>query len=235
VTKLGLEMSRTILHEAAARGDVDSVRSALSTLPVINLEAVTQGYEETALHLASANGHARVVEELLSAGAAANTRRAGGFTALHLSANTAVAEQLLCFGADQGARSSEGRTAAEHCLGGETVQAYLKQTIAARLARPGLGARIGARTHATSAEQYQIITRVRPSICIPEPEPEPEPRRNVPLARPRMPSGELTRSSSNKSVTFSPDPPTVQPIHLSDEERQSRKCVTTFLTTCTRT
>ena len=118
---------RTQLHDAAAVGDVVAVRALLRGFrqPSTELEAQTQGYDETALHLSSAKGHVAVVSELILARADVNARRSGGFTPLHLATSVDVARLLLQHGADMDLKSNEGHTASERSLGGAVVQDFL--------------------------------------------------------------------------------------------------------------
>eukprot|EP01048_Picozoa_sp_COSAG05_P032536 COSAG05_NODE_12525_length_464_cov_1.126027_1_plen_120_part_01 len=115
---------RTPLHEAATRGDVEACKAAMDKAVVVGgdsivalLEAETEGFEETALHLASQNGHLAVVEELIRAGANINAQRSGGYSALHLAKTDAVADALLKHGIDKALQSVAGQTAAQQCLG----------------------------------------------------------------------------------------------------------------------
>ena len=119
-------MPRGPLHAAAERGDLHRVRDELAR-DSSQLEALTPGYNETPLHRAAENGHAAVVQELLQARAAVNARRRGGHTALHLAQSTAVANALLAAGIDHTISCRKGLTAAESCLGGSSVQAFIDE------------------------------------------------------------------------------------------------------------
>ena len=146
---------RTELHRAAENGDAEKVRSLLQN-GTEDLEAKTQGFEETPLHLASSQGHADVVRELLDAGADVGAKRSGGFTALHLAGSEAAAEVLLRGGADKDARSSGGKTPWEQCGGGAAVQSFI----------------------AAFVQESPPVPAPEPEpapVPVPEPEPAPEP------------------------------------------------------------
>jgi len=152
----------TSLHAAAESGDLRAVRDALQRDPEA-VHKLTKGYCETPLHRASVKGSAEIVAELLSAGADPHAQRSGGFTALHLAENIRVAETLLRAGADREARSAAGKTPAEHCAGGATVQQYIAS--------------------------FQPPAQSAPPIVVPpqtEPEPEPEPESTPPTSTPQL-------------------------------------------------
>ncbi|TMW55228.1 hypothetical protein Poli38472_013119 [Pythium oligandrum] len=89
------------LFEAAFRGDVASVKSLLEG--GVDVNAVNKVYE-TALHLASANGHVKAVEVLLDQGADVFDRKnRNRMTALHYAAingHVRVVKQLLATSSD---------------------------------------------------------------------------------------------------------------------------------------
>ena len=75
------------------------------------LSSVTEGSE-----LMSSGLHARRV-----------VRRRGGHTALHLASSPDVASMLLAGGIDHTIACRKGLTAAEKCLGGSSVQAFIEE------------------------------------------------------------------------------------------------------------
>ena len=96
--------SKTALHDAAERGDLDRLKAEIAA--GADIEARNQGFRETALHKASIKGHAPIVRELLEANADIQAARSGGFTPLHMAETREVAKLLLDHGADPTARSS---------------------------------------------------------------------------------------------------------------------------------
>lgn len=89
------------LHQAAAKGDLEEVKSQLKRDADVN--GRTLRTRQTALHLAAKNGHLDVVKHLLREGALVNARDEGGSTPLHQAAyrgHTQVMEALLARGAD---------------------------------------------------------------------------------------------------------------------------------------
>lgn len=93
----------TDLHEAAHAGDLDAVRAILAADPY----RVTrrQDGKITPLHRAAAEGHAEVVELLLRASAAPNTKDYGGSTPLHAAARSGHLESVRAL-LDHGAKPS---------------------------------------------------------------------------------------------------------------------------------
>ena len=96
--------SKTALHDAAERGDLDRLKAEIAA--GADIEARNQGFRETALHKASIKGHAPIVRELLGANADIQAARSGGFTPLHMAETREVAKLLLDHGADPTARST---------------------------------------------------------------------------------------------------------------------------------
>jgi ankyrin repeat protein len=75
----------TILHEAADRGDVATLRWLL-TIPGVRANGRDSTRSRTPLHIAAMRGHARCIQWLLQHGAAANLVDGEGRTALHMAA-----------------------------------------------------------------------------------------------------------------------------------------------------
>jgi len=99
-----------LLHEAAAAGDIEQVKSLISQ--GANLDARdNQGSKP--LHHAAVNGHKKVAELLIENGADVNTKHNFGGTALHLAAGRGhkdVVELLIAKGADINATNNRGIT-----------------------------------------------------------------------------------------------------------------------------
>lgn len=79
----------------------------------------TNAQTVAALHAATAQRQAGMVEKLLRAGANPNLKQADGFTALHSAAfhgDAAIAGLLLLFGADAQAKNDKGETAIDLAL-----------------------------------------------------------------------------------------------------------------------
>lgn len=92
------------LHQAADLDDVDALKAEI--LNGGDIESLTTGFRETPLHRASFAGAAGCVAELLRSRADVNAKRSGGFTALHLAQNEAVAKLLIEAGADREIRAN---------------------------------------------------------------------------------------------------------------------------------
>ena len=97
--------------EAAARGDLESVRTLLRDGADVN---AAQGDGMTALHWAALHGDAEMVSVLVYAGAnAASTTRLGAYTPLHLASRDGRADAvtlLLEAGSDANATTTTGAT-----------------------------------------------------------------------------------------------------------------------------
>ncbi|KAK2157499.1 hypothetical protein LSH36_190g04012 [Paralvinella palmiformis] len=76
----------TCAHIAASKGSVAVVKELMRFNKTVVTTARNRTNDSTALHLASAGGHADVVRVLLDAGASATDENATGFTALHVAA-----------------------------------------------------------------------------------------------------------------------------------------------------
>ena len=99
----------TLLHEAAATGDVELVGYLLDHGAEIDMRAELDG--STPLHLAARQGRTAVVRLLLAKGADVAARAIGGLMPLHMAAATghdAAAVLLLARGAPASAPSSGG-------------------------------------------------------------------------------------------------------------------------------
>jgi hypothetical protein len=164
---------RTPLHDAASAGDLETCRAELAAAAqphgrVLDavLQARTQGFEETPLHLAAMNGHHLVAEELLLRGSDVNAVRSGGFSALHLAKTTDVAEVLFRYGVDRSLRSAAGHTAAEESAGGHAVQEFI---IAARPLADEFDTNIAAlgqaKDEAVAAERYEEAKQLKDDIA----------------------------------------------------------------------
>ena len=116
-------MELALVHQAADDGDVAALLSELDRGAAIELG--TPGYHETPLHRAAERGHLSAVKALIERGCDVNATRRGGFTALHLAANEAVADALLEAGIDPSIRSSNGFTAMQQCSGGAAVRFHI--------------------------------------------------------------------------------------------------------------
>jgi hypothetical protein len=220
--------TRTPLQTAAERGDAAAVRALLSAAVAPGggggggqkplLESRTQGYEATPLHLSASQGHAAVVDALLQAGADVHSRRSGGFTALHLAANTAVARLLLERGVDVTSRSNEGLTATESCLGGGAVQAFIA---AYHRRQRGLvrGAQAGRQHRPVLSECRGAQVNVAAGQKAPSMSPTPP---QQPILRLSPASAIEGGENPSKNVCFSPHPPVVVPLVVSERERQEK-------------
>lgn len=99
----------SLLHEAAATGDVELVRHLLDGGAAVDARAALDGV--TPLHSAARSGEAEVARLLLARGAAVGARAVGHHTPLHMAAvggHGALAELLLAHGAEIDALSSSG-------------------------------------------------------------------------------------------------------------------------------
>ena len=74
---------RETLHEAARKGDLESMKRLMETVNV-NEKAELGGL--TALHVAAWNGHLKIVKLLVKNGANVNEKDGYGCTALHFAA-----------------------------------------------------------------------------------------------------------------------------------------------------
>ena len=106
--------ARLDLHEAAASGDIERVRTLLAAEPASISSLSHDGW--AALHLAAHFGHVAIVEVLLAAGADVHARSGNRLanTALHAAAAGGYIEViaiLLRHGADVNARQHGGFTA----------------------------------------------------------------------------------------------------------------------------
>ena len=87
----GLENENTAhLHDAASRGDVNSLRDMLVNCANPN---AADAQRMTALHLAAANGHADVVRLLLDFGIS-GSENTGGFTPAQLTKREDIKEMI---------------------------------------------------------------------------------------------------------------------------------------------
>ncbi len=119
--------------EFAAAGDLDALRKAVAE----NSNAVHSKWtrrrkasphvdDDTALHLASKNGHLQVVQFLLEHQAAASAANVTGDTPLHYAANAPIARALLKAGATVDAAGNLGRTPLHHAQDRDVAEALLK-------------------------------------------------------------------------------------------------------------
>ena len=103
---------RNLLHVAARRGDIATVKALLTNKEIVNAKNIG---EWTALMEAAGGGHTAIVQALLDAGADINVKdNEGGLTALIVAAalgQTDVVKVLLDAGADVNARDAVGETA----------------------------------------------------------------------------------------------------------------------------
>ena len=125
---------RSLLHEAAEKGDVQEVKRLLErgedvdvrttrertppdeTKPAFlsALESTLDSSGSTPLHVAASNGHAEVVALLLENGADPNAKNRIDVTPLHMAAmdgHLPVVELLVAHGADVNARQCANQTA----------------------------------------------------------------------------------------------------------------------------
>lgn len=110
-TRLG-ELGKYPLHQAAAVGDLDMVKDAISKGANVNEKEGKRGTRP--LGLAVERGNTEVVRFLISKGADVKAANNNGFTALMAAAikgSLETVKLLLRKGADVNARSSNGRTA----------------------------------------------------------------------------------------------------------------------------
>jgi len=101
----------TPLHRAARAGEIERVRSLISSGADVNAK---DNVSRTPLHYAADHNRAVVAEMLISNGADVNARDWGGFTPLHVGARRGhynIVELLLAKGADSNARNRKGLTA----------------------------------------------------------------------------------------------------------------------------
>ncbi len=99
----------SLLHEAAATGDIELTRYLLDGGAAVDARAALDGV--TPLHSAARSGEAEVARLLLARGAAVGARAVGYHTPLHMAAvggHGAMAELLLAHGAEVEALSSGG-------------------------------------------------------------------------------------------------------------------------------
>jgi len=97
----------TLLHEASWDGKVDEVKSLISKVTDVKVDA------PMALHYAATSGHKEVAELLITKGADVNAKNADSNTPLHSAIRAGhkdVAELLIAKGADVNARDGDGRT-----------------------------------------------------------------------------------------------------------------------------
>lgn len=105
--ELGADVHQTVLgwhpiHFAALESEV-SIIDAICKVDASEVNAATDDYKATALHIAVSNGLEQAVRQILCLGADVNQANAHGETALHMASvctNTNIIEMLLAFGAD---------------------------------------------------------------------------------------------------------------------------------------
>lgn len=125
----------TVLDEAAAKGDLDTVK-ALLRHGADPSESDSHGW--TALHLAVQHYHSMIVKEILEHGANVSPETSEGATPLHLAARKYIGkdsdqcvtlEILLMYGADITARDGGGHTALEVAVieGCEKAAKFLRE------------------------------------------------------------------------------------------------------------
>ena len=98
---------RPILHDAAKRGDVQSIERILA-MQAGNLDDLKYGFAP--IHLAAKGGHVKAVSLLLDSGSAVEARALSGATPLHCAAeanSTEVLSLLLMRGANLHAEANE--------------------------------------------------------------------------------------------------------------------------------
>jgi serpin B len=101
----------TLLHRAARAGNIERVRSLISSGADINAKVGLSGW--TALHEAADNGHKNIVEFLIAKGADVNAKTKSGWSPLHYAARGGyvnVAELLVANGTDIDAKTKSGYT-----------------------------------------------------------------------------------------------------------------------------
>ena len=106
--------------DAAKRADRPALESILAAAGSDVVHATARGIGHTALHWCAAKGEVRVMEWLLSVGAAVNATNASDATALHTAAGHGQAfavSLLLRSGVDTALRDDDGRTASEVAAG----------------------------------------------------------------------------------------------------------------------
>ena len=99
------------IHQSAARGDTEVLRTELTSNPKSVSRKDSEGF--TPLHVAASSGQLEAVELLLESGADVNARGLRGETPLLLAAGAGqaqIVEALLKAGADSNIATKEGRT-----------------------------------------------------------------------------------------------------------------------------
>nr|CRZ23734.1 BMA-TRP-4 [Brugia malayi] len=87
----------TCAHIAAVKGSYAVVKELMMIDKAMVIQAKTKTMEATALHMAAAGGHSRIVKILLEHGANAEDENAHGMTALHLGAKNGFVPILNVF------------------------------------------------------------------------------------------------------------------------------------------
>ncbi|MBC8467887.1 MAG: ankyrin repeat domain-containing protein [Planctomycetes bacterium] len=103
----------TLLHESSWDGKIDRVKSLISKVANVKVQA------PMALHYATENGHKDIMELLIVKGANVNAKNAAGQTPLHYAAERGlkdIAEMLIANGVDVNARNIEGQTPVDIAL-----------------------------------------------------------------------------------------------------------------------